>query len=176
MHGADDIVQLMLGFRRVQDLNVKDSDGGTLLTYAATNGDTELVKQLLASGRVDIGVKDNTGTTTLSYAAMGNEDASPEDLAVVAQLLLETRQVEIDAKDEDGRTALSLAAETGNYRLVQLLLDTDEVDIESEDVDGRTPLWYAQNPVEDPGCCDEEWRLRTCTILRERLRPQRGQK
>jgi hypothetical protein len=106
----------------------------TGLHLAAYFGVEAVVKQLLATEKVDADAKDRYGRTPLSYAASrGYEDT--------VQLLLE-HQADIESKNSEGRTPLSYAAEGGHEAVVNLLLEKG-ADLESNDEYGWTPLILA---------------------------------
>jgi hypothetical protein len=87
------------------DVDAKDDNGWTPLSWAAERGHEAVVKLLLGTGKVDVDAKDEEyGWTPLSLAAENGHEA-------VVQLLLGTGKVDIDTKDNDGRTPLSWAAE-----------------------------------------------------------------
>jgi Ankyrin repeats (3 copies) len=109
---------------------------------AAYFGLTDVLKLLLATGKVDVDSKDTYGRTPLSWAAGCGHEA-------VVTLLLATGKVDVDSKDTYGQTPLSWAAERGHEAVVTLLLATGKVDVDSKDTDGRTPLsWAAANEHE----------------------------
>jgi hypothetical protein len=111
----------------------------TPLSWAAENGDTDVVKLLLDTGEVDVDAKNvQNGRTALSYAAESGHVA-------VVKSLLETGRVDVDAKDrQNRRTALSYAAQNGHEAVVKLLLNTGKVDVDIKDIQhGRTALLYA---------------------------------
>ncbi|KAL8367273.1 hypothetical protein RB599_010322 [Gaeumannomyces hyphopodioides] len=124
------------------EIDIRDREGRTPLWWAARNGHEAVVKQLLATGKVDVESKDGMwGRTPLSWAALHGHEA-------VVKLLLATRKVDVDSKDGvRGQTPLSLAAENGHEVVVELLLATSKVDVDSKDEEyGRTPLsWAARN-------------------------------
>jgi len=123
------------------DLNSKDTEGRTPLSWAAENGHEGVAKLLLDTGKVKADWKDEYGRTPLSWAAENGHEA-------VAKLLLDTNRgkVKVDWKDTDGRTPLSLAAGNGHEGVAKLLLDTRKVKADRKDTYGRTPLsWAAEN-------------------------------
>ncbi|KAH3462598.1 hypothetical protein KXW89_007969, partial [Aspergillus fumigatus] len=72
-----EIVKLLLNTGRV-DLESKDSDGQTPLSWAAENGHEGIVKLLLDTGRVDVESKDSDGRTPLSWAAENGHEGIVE--------------------------------------------------------------------------------------------------
>ncbi|KAK0708547.1 hypothetical protein B0H67DRAFT_672739 [Lasiosphaeris hirsuta] len=122
--------------RLVQDLrnlNPRDSNGRTPLSYAAQRGHEAVVK-LLVEKDVDAEAEDEDGRAALSYAAGRGHEA-------VVKLLLE-KGVNAEAKDKCGRTVLSYAAQGGYEVVVRLLLEKG-VDVEVKDQRGQTALSYA---------------------------------
>ncbi|KAF2194641.1 Pfs, NB-ARC and ankyrin domain protein [Zopfia rhizophila CBS 207.26] len=119
--------------------NLKDKDGQTTLSRAASNGHEAVVKLLLANDGVDPESKDKDGRTPLSWAASNGREAA------VVKLLLAKDGVDPESKDNYGRTPMSWAASNGREAVVKLLLakDGDGVDPESKDSDGQTPPSYA---------------------------------
>ena len=88
------------------DLNGRDSNGATLLIWAARYGKCVLAKLFLEPGGVDPILSDKLGLAPLAHAAKsGHED--------VVELLLEWRGLSSDFADGCGRTPLSYAAEAG---------------------------------------------------------------
>ncbi|KAL8364524.1 hypothetical protein RB595_003687 [Gaeumannomyces hyphopodioides] len=165
------VVKLLLAIGKV-DVDAKDNDGRTSLSWAAENGHEAVVKLLLATGKVDVDAKDKRwGQTPLSWAAeegheavvklllaTGKVDADAKDnngwtplswavrggREAIVKLLLATGKVEVDAKDNEyGQTPLSWAAEQGHEAVVKLLLATGKVDVDAKDNNGRTPLSWA---------------------------------
>ena len=119
-------------------LDCKDTNGRTPLSWATENGREAMVELLLERG-ADLESKDaEYGQTPLSWAAENGHEA-------VVKLLLE-RGADVDSKNEWGRTPLSWAAENGHEAVVELLLERG-ADLESKDQSfGQTPLsWAAEN-------------------------------
>ena len=101
-------------FKAGFEVECRDEDGRTPLSYAAQGGHEAVVKLLLDTGQVDVDSKDEDGRTPLSYAARGGHEA-------VVKLLLDTGQVDVDSKDNYGRTPLLYATQDGNEAVVKLL-------------------------------------------------------
>ncbi|KAL6691639.1 ankyrin repeat-containing domain protein [Trichoderma pleuroticola] len=108
--GDVETIRVLLRFERVQ-VDKKDSDGRTPLSYAMEEGEKSIVKALLNSGQADVNRRDNEGRTPLSYAAS----------STIARLLLKEHRVDINSKDKQGRTPLWHAIERRNQELVKFL-------------------------------------------------------
>jgi ankyrin repeat protein len=118
------------------DMDSKDYDGQTPLSWAAEKGHEAVVKLLLERG-AQIESIDKYYRTPLSWAAENGHEA-------VVKLLL-ARGAQIESTDLDRRTPLSWAAENGQEAVVKMLLARG-AQIESTDLDRRTPLsWAAKN-------------------------------
>lgn len=138
----------------------------SILLWAALEGREDVVKVLLATGKVDFNSKDEL-STALWWAASNGRDkvtrllletgkttidrnflpllynAATFGYLAIAQLLLEFRGDDINGKFIKGRTALSQASRKGHYEVFMLLLKTGQSDLDSRDEDGRTPLSLA---------------------------------
>jgi ankyrin repeat protein/mono/diheme cytochrome c family protein len=127
------------------DVLARDGDGNTALHWAALNGDSRLVKELLKSGALATATN-HVGATPLLYA-VGNVDSArallesgaevnraskfgttpllaaaryPQSSAVVRLLL--DRGADAQAKEKSGLNALGAAADTGDLTTFKLLL------------------------------------------------------
>jgi ankyrin repeat protein len=118
-------------------VNWKDSNGQTLLSYAAEYGQKDLVEVLLnlTEDKIDVNSSDNKGRTPLSYAV---EDKYGAD---VLQLLI-FHQADINLADNEGRSPLSYAAGQGNEQNVKLLLQNSAIQ-DTIDKAGQTPVLRA---------------------------------
>jgi ankyrin repeat protein len=130
--GLTKIIWLLLE-REGVDINSKDSDGRTALSWAAESGH-EAVVRLLLEHKADVDAKANYGRTALHRAAGSGHEA-------VVRLLLE-HKVDVDAKDKDGWTALFWAAGGGHEAVVRLLLE-HKADVNAKDKDGKMVLFRA---------------------------------
>jgi len=79
-------------------------------------GTREVVKLLLATGRVDIESKDKCSRTPLLWATLYRN-------AKVVKLLLATGQVDVNSKDKRGQTLLWWVTLNKNAETVKLLLE-----------------------------------------------------
>ena len=98
------------------DVNVKDKDGGTPLSYAAFHGQTEIVELLIAKG-ADVNAKNKYGVTPLHFAAGYGRKETVE--------LLIAKGADVNAKvvsgPKQGLTPLDAANETNHPKTADLL-------------------------------------------------------
>jgi len=128
-------VKLLLE-REDVDPNLPDSNGRTVLSFAAEWGREVLVRLLLERGNVDPNSSDNNGRTPLSFAAQRGQEG-------VVKLLLERGDIDPNSSDNNGQTPLSLATERGQEGVLKLLLDHGDVNPNPPDSNGQNPLSYA---------------------------------
>jgi ankyrin repeat protein len=133
--GIDVWVQHILASPAVRT-NLRDEDGRTPLSWAATYGYEAVVKSMLEIGSVEVDLEDNQGRTPLSRAVERGHEA-------VIKLLLETREVNVNSKDVDGRTPLSYAVQDRDETTIKLLLSTGDIDADLKDEDAQSPLSWA---------------------------------
>ena len=118
------------------DLDSKDNNGRTPLSWAAEKGHETVVKQLLEKG-AKLESKDNNGRTPLLLAAENGH-------GTVAKQLLK-KGAKLESEDNNGWTPLSTAAMKGHEAVVELLLEKG-AELESKDNHDNTPLsWAAWN-------------------------------
>ncbi|POM68852.1 Ankyrin repeat-containing protein [Phytophthora palmivora] len=125
---VDEIVALIH-----QGTDVKSSDGGAALCYAAKL-DLNNVFSLLLEQSADVATSDEDGMTALHYAARYGH------LEVVSLLL--QHGADVAATEEYGKTALHYAASNGYTEVVSLLLQHG-ADVAATEEDGKTALHYA---------------------------------
>jgi ankyrin repeat protein len=111
--GKGDLASVRALLDAKADVNAKDTDGGTALTYASQNGHLEVVQALLAKG-ADVNAKMPNGGTALMIASQGG-------YREVVQALLDAK-ADVNAKDIDGVTALMRASQNGQLEVVKALL------------------------------------------------------
>ncbi|KAK5658815.1 hypothetical protein OQA88_1627 [Cercophora sp. LCS_1] len=132
------------------EINARDDDGRTPLSWAVEHGSRDMMELLLAKG-AELELRDNSGVTPLLRAAMAGNVA-------MLELLLDAG-ADLEARDLDGNSALSQAVLNDHAEVVKLLLDKGE-DPEAVDSKSRTPLalaaaWGHQAMVKlllDRGC------------------------
>ncbi|KAI1365712.1 hypothetical protein F5Y08DRAFT_327890 [Xylaria arbuscula] len=179
-NGFDDVVKLLLNgtgkfpqyitrfLPQTQiQIEAKDAQGRTPLSYAARRGHTTIVKRLIDRGaRVDS--EDDIGGTPISYSlCTGQTDliglllrgervssvrqhlkpllfsAAKMDDAATVELLLKSGEVDPNLTDDYGRTPLSHAAELNNTRVIEILLHRIDISADLGDLNGQTPIFWA---------------------------------
>jgi hypothetical protein len=111
----DDGTRVRLLLTRGLDINSKDLDGRTPLSFAAQYGHEEVVKLLLVRDDLSVNLTDSIGWAPLFFAARYGHEA-------VVQLLLARGDIDADLKDFYGCTPLSSAAEHRHEAAVVTLL------------------------------------------------------
>jgi len=127
------------GAATIAALEQRNKNGNTELMIAATLGDAELVRRLLARGAM-VNAKNNYGSTALMGAAAGG-------FTEIAGLLL-ARGALPDSKSSDGSTPLMFAAKNGQIEVIQQLIDKG-ANVNAGTRDGFTPLMFAVNNGSD---------------------------
>ena len=105
-----EVVKLLL--EEGAELESKDNDHRTPLSWASANGHEAVVKLLLEQG-AELESKDNEGRTPLLRAAERGHKA--------AVMLLIEKGAELESKSSNDQTPLSWAAESGHEAVVRLL-------------------------------------------------------
>jgi ankyrin repeat protein len=133
-----DAVDLLM--RAGVDVNAKDDFGQTVLHYAASKGDLEIIKRLIATG-ADINAEENElGYTPLHIAlVMSKEEAALELINAGADIV---------RADRRGQTPLHLAVRKCLVRAVEELLRRG-VPVNAVDAEGDTPLHHAVKYCDD---------------------------
>ncbi|KAL1879312.1 hypothetical protein Daus18300_001894 [Diaporthe australafricana] len=138
----NEVFKLILEKSQVED-DLKDIDelGWTPLFWAIYEGDEDVVKALVDTGKVNIKnieEKHRRNQKAFSWAAeLGREK--------IVEQLLRIDGIQVDSKDDKyGRTPLLWAAKEGQVRVVQVLIEKCKVDVNAKDRDGRTAFGYAK--------------------------------
>ena len=116
-----------------RDVELKDEDGRTPLSWAAAEGHEGVVRILIKQHDVDINANDEGGQTPLSWAAKNGHEA-------VVRLLVERNDIDINAKGKYGRTPLLWAAKNGHEAVVRLLVERKDIDINAKVLRGYTNI------------------------------------
>lgn len=120
------------------DVNAKDDKGQTPLHWAAQDGDTVAVADLLIAKGANVNAKDNRGKTPLHAGVMKVNNRQYVTQTGVIELLL-SRGADVNARDNDGDTPLHTAAGFGTPDFVKLLMSKG-ANVNAKDNDGNTPL------------------------------------
>ena len=123
-HNDEDIVRLLIP--ATTDINAKDKNGNTALTYVYN---AESAKLLINAG-ANVNIANNEGNTALNEAAY-------EDKEEVVNVLIAA-----GASKEVKNQALRTASKKGRNKIVGILLAAG-ADVNAKNIDGNTPLWYA---------------------------------
>lgn len=122
------------------------SRGTTPLIQAASNGDVEVIKKLLANG-ADAGKPQANLETPVSAlaGARGNQDELVEGLRILAEAGadLNVMATPHHLQRARGGTPLHYAVRAGNDKVVEALVELG-ADINGKDLDGLTALDYAE--------------------------------
>ena len=103
-------------FTRALCFEVAGAEASLTLFRAASNGDTETVRSLLAKDKYDINWRGEYGMSPLHIATLNNHPDT-------AKLLIESG-AKANQFDDDGWTPLMAAAAFADVRLVRLLLES----------------------------------------------------
>ena len=113
----------------VADLLRKHGGKHSTINTASIAGDTEAVKEFLATG-VDVNANDEGGTPLFAAASRGHKE--------IVKLLI-SNGADVNAKNMYRRTALESAAFYGHKEIVELLI-AEGADVNAKDNIGSTPL------------------------------------
>jgi ankyrin repeat protein len=116
-------------------VNVQENNGHSALSIACVDGNTELVKALLAMPQINTDTWTTKGDSIL-IAACGSGHLD------IVQLLLADSRINANAKNDHGSSAISLAAKFGYSETIKNLLPHVD-DVNFRDDDGDTALMCA---------------------------------
>ncbi len=126
--------------KRKVDVNAREEDGATPLSWAAVRCNVEIARLLLRAG-ADPNLRNEQGIDALYLAIVNGSPA-------IAKLLLENR-ADANAARDDGETRLMTAARLGQLEVVKMLLDHGADVNAREKKFGQTALmWAAGYPAE----------------------------
>jgi ankyrin repeat protein len=120
-------------------LEIKDTQGKSILHYAVQRGNLDLIAFFFASPyATTMSMPDYTGRTLLHYAT---ESGQVDTINFLLDM-----NFNLNATDTQGRTVLHHAATRDNLPAAQRLIQLGAADqLACEDCDGRTPLELAQD-------------------------------
>jgi ankyrin repeat protein len=110
-------------------------DGKTAAMHAAANGQTEILKLLIAN-KAQIEDKDEDGMTALMHAAANGHTEA-------VQFLID-KKADLDARTGNRSTALMLAAGSGHLEVVELLI-RKEANTDARNLYGQSAVTLARN-------------------------------
>ncbi|TVP87514.1 MAG: ankyrin repeat domain-containing protein [Pseudomonadaceae bacterium] len=129
-------------------LEQRDSNGMTLLHWAASRGNLEQVESLIAAG-LDINARDTSGRVPLHLAALAG-DRDPGGAKLQA-LLQAGAEIDVRSTNEIDATPLITASRFGNAEHVRLLLEAGADPLASTDSGMTSLMRAARYPENDPG-------------------------
>jgi len=129
-----DLTSVTAAIKNGQKANSVDQEGRAALSYAAYNGNTEIMKFLLGNG-AEVNLKDNYGRTALMMAASG---PYPEAVTLLLDKFADPNLTDRD----DHFTAIMYAASEGQLEVVKILLSRG-ADPSKKDKDGDDALSFA---------------------------------
>ncbi|KAF0290249.1 KN motif and ankyrin repeat domain-containing protein 1 [Amphibalanus amphitrite] len=120
-------------------VNMADNNSNTVMHYAVSHGNFDVVSVLLDSKVVDVQRQNNAGYTCIMLLSLAH--ITSETHRQVVRRLFQNGDVNVRAK-QHGQTALMLAVSHGRLDMVNLLLEAG-ADINIQDEDGSTSLMCA---------------------------------
>lgn len=132
----DGTERLMAAIEQGGDINERDKSGRTILHYAATRPEIEVIRKILEYG-ADVNAKDRSGETPLHMACREGR------LEIVEELIASGSKP--DEKDSDGNTPLFRAvySYSGDGRIIQTLLKAG-ADMNAKNNHDGSPLELAR--------------------------------
>jgi 26S proteasome non-ATPase regulatory subunit 10 len=117
-------------------VNAQDDAGWTALMIAASSGDFEKARSLLATPDIDVNLKNESDCTALTYAASrGRND--------IMTLLLMRDDTDLNVQDKHARNTPLMRAIANKHILCVRKLIQAEARVDMRDSEGNTALHYA---------------------------------
>jgi ankyrin repeat protein len=138
---GDDIEELKAFIANNPSVNFDavDSEGRTVLHYAADHGTEELIGLLLSEG-VSREAKDKSGMTPLLCCVKSREEDEDNLTGPLGALIMAGAKQ--DAVDNEGWTILFHASATDKPQTLKMLLDMGIVNKDAQSADGTTALFH----------------------------------
>jgi len=125
--------QANIMLQTIENIDIQDNSGLTLLMAAAFYSNQEIAFKLLKKG-ANIHLTNKNNATILHFAAIGGSTE-------LFSSLLKTN-IDINAQNHKGITPLHYAAKSGNSEIIEALLKKN-AKVNITDINGNTPLLYA---------------------------------
>ena len=133
-----DIVHLFTNNSRVDINHVDRPNGQSASSWAAQEGDPDIVGDLLKLPNIDVECTDNSGRTPLARAA------EHEHVSVIRQLTKSKRlNVSRYCRDNTGRILYSRTVWRGHDKVIKMPIKYMVPDLDEEDVSNWTPMFWA---------------------------------
>ncbi|XP_048242829.1 ankyrin repeat domain-containing protein 17-like [Haliotis rufescens] len=132
--GHTNVLELLV--REGGDVNVRSSEGNTILHAACLGGHVSMVCHVLSTTRVNVNARGKKGRSPLMLAAwMGHQE--------VFELLVSVGS-DVSLVDDGGNNILHVACRGGNADMVAYLLSKDVADMDAMDNQGLTAVMIAK--------------------------------
>ncbi|XP_046330942.1 ankyrin repeat domain-containing protein 17-like isoform X2 [Haliotis rufescens] len=132
--GHTNVLELLV--REGGDVNVRSSEGNTILHAACLGGHVKMVCHVLSTTRVNVNARGKKGRSPLMLAAwMGHQE--------VFELLVSAGS-DVSLVDDGGNNILHVACRGGHADMVAYLLSKDIADMEAMDNQGLTAVRIAE--------------------------------
>ena len=118
------------------DIQASDSNGSTVLHFASSNSNQEVVEFLLKLNEISVNATDNSNQTPLMHACY--DGGRLDNIKMLIQ-----NGADIQASDSNGSTVLHLASSNSNQEVVEFLLKLNEISVNATDNFNQTPLMHA---------------------------------
>ncbi|XP_048251521.1 serine/threonine-protein phosphatase 6 regulatory ankyrin repeat subunit A-like [Haliotis rufescens] len=117
------------------DLSVKDDEKNSILHFACTGGNVDIVESIFAQNKANFNGRNISQETPVIRAALNGHKAVFD--------LLVSKGCDLTVTDEYGDNILHVACDGGNAQIVEYLVSHNIVDINSADYVDRTPVMLA---------------------------------
>ena len=128
----------LLGENRLDDINIPNVYGDTLLLYAVKKQDPKFVELLLKFPKIDVNALDLNNDSALVIACSRcrpydswSEQSDIRNSSEIIKMLIKARGVDFSKKDNDGNTPLLILSKNGVSELVDFMLNNM---VQSEDI------------------------------------------